>query len=193
MIQDGKRFAVAYRFVSSNSRYEIVAHGFLESEDAHPFFRPESGDFKLQPGDRIVFSTSYQEDPLTGNFTAHIDNAGGVAALLAAAPVLAAAKVEALIAFPDEEEGPPGSGNQMMGRGSARIVNLLPVPELVIVSDVQQAGEDSHPNIHGRGALMVRGLGKARSWPNSQALPGERSHPRISTRSQSSSWPLCKN
>jgi hypothetical protein len=83
---------------------------------------------------------------LTGNFTAHIDNAGGVAALLAAAPVLAAAKVEALLAFPDEEEGPTGSGNQMIGRGSARILNLLPVPELVVVSDVQQTGGDSLPN-----------------------------------------------
>ncbi len=152
MIQNGKRFAVAYRFVSSHSRYEIIARGCLESEDANPSFRPESGDFSLRPGDRIVFSTSYQEDPLSGNFSAHIDNAGGVAALLAAAPVLAATKVEALLAFPDEEEGPPGSGNQVMGRGSARILNLLPVPELVIVSDVQQAGDDSHPNIAGRGA-----------------------------------------
>jgi len=133
MIQNGKRFAVAYRFIPSNSRYEIVARGCLESEDSHPFFRPESGDPNLKPGDRIVFSTSYQEDRLTGNFTAHIDNAGGVAALLAAAPVLAAAKVEAMLAFPDEEEGPPGSGNQMIGRGSTRILNLLPVPELSLI------------------------------------------------------------
>jgi putative aminopeptidase FrvX len=149
MIQHGKRFAVAYRFIPSNSRYEIVARGSLESEDSHPFFRPEGGDLNLKPGDRIVFSTSYQEDPLTGNFTAHIDNAGGVAALLAAAPVLAAAKVEALLAFPDEEEGPPGSGNQMIGRGSTRILNLLPVPELVVVSDVQQTSSDSPPNTPG--------------------------------------------
>jgi putative aminopeptidase FrvX len=146
MIQNGKRFAVAYRFIPSNSQYEIVARGCLESEDSHPFFRPESGDLNLKPGDRIVFSTSYQEDRFTGNFTAHIDNAGGVAALLAAAPVLAAAKVEALLAFPDEEEGPPGSGNQMIGRGSTRILNLLPVPELVVVSDVQQMGFDSPPS-----------------------------------------------
>jgi putative aminopeptidase FrvX len=144
MIQNGKRSAVAYRFIPSNSRYEIVARGCLESEDSHPFFRPEKEDLNLKPGDRIVFSSSYQEDRLTGNFTGHIDNAGGVAALLAAAPVLAAAKVEALLAFPDEEEGPPGSGNQMIGRGSARILNLLPVPELVVVSDVQQTG-DSPP------------------------------------------------
>ena len=151
MIQNGKRFAVAYRFIPSNSRYEIVARGCLESEDFHPFFRPESGDFNLKPGDRIVFSTSYQEDRLTGNLTAHIDNAGGVAALLAAAPVLAAAKVEALLAFPDEEEGPAGSGNQMIGRGSARILNLLPVPELVVVSDVQQTGGDTSSNAPGGG------------------------------------------
>src|SRR3984893_3886812 len=142
MIQNGKRFAVAYRFIPSNSRYEIVARGCLESEDSHPFFRPESGDLNLKPGDRIVFSTSYQEDRLTGDITAHIDNAGGVAALLAAAPVLAAAKVEALLAFSEEEEGPPGAGNQMIGRGSTRILNLLPVPELVVVSDVQQTGGD---------------------------------------------------
>jgi hypothetical protein len=134
MIRHGKRSAIAYRFIPSNSRYEIVASGCLESEDFHPFFRPESGDLNLKPGDRIVFSTSYQEDRLTGNFTAHIDNAGAVAALLAAAPVLAAAKVEALLAFPDEEEGPPGAGNQMIGRGSARILNLVPLPDLVVVS-----------------------------------------------------------
>jgi putative aminopeptidase FrvX len=151
MIQNGKRFAVAYRFIPSNSRYEIVARGSLESEDFHPFFRPESGDLNLKPGDRIVFSTSYQEDRLTGNLTAHVDNAGGVAALLAAAPVLAAAKVEALLAFPDEEEGPTGSGNQMIGRGSARILNLLPVPELVVVSDVQQTGGDTSTNTPGGG------------------------------------------
>jgi putative aminopeptidase FrvX len=150
MIQNGNRPALAYRFVSSHSRYEIIARGHLESEDARPFFRPESGDRSLQPGDRVVFSTSYQEDPL-GNFSAHVDNAGAVAALLAAAPVLAAAKVDALLVFPDEEEGPPGSGNQLIGRGSARMLNLFPVPELVIVSDVQQAGGKIHPNHSDRG------------------------------------------
>jgi hypothetical protein len=152
LIQNGKRLAVAYRFVPSNSRYEIVARGCLESEDSHPFFQPESGDLNLKPGDRIVFSTSYREDRLTGDITADIDNAGGVAALLAAAPLLAAAKVEALIAFPDEEEGPPGSGNQMIGRGSSRILNLLPVPELVVVSDVQQTCGDGAKL--GEGAIL---------------------------------------
>src|SRR5260370_42321990 len=75
-----------------------------------------------------------------------MDKAGGVAGVLGDAPVLAAAEVEALLAFPDEEEGPPGSGNHMIGRGSSRILNLLPVPELGVVSDVQQTGGDSPPN-----------------------------------------------
>ena len=154
MIQNGRRSAVAYRFIPSNSRYEIVARGCLEAEDYHPFFRPESGDLKLKPGDRIVFSTFYQEDRFTGNFTAHIDNAVGVAALLAAAPVLAAAKVEALLAFPDEEEGPSGLGNQMIGRGSTRILNLLPVPELVVVSDVQQTAFGGDGPKLGEGAVL---------------------------------------
>src|SRR6202011_4995728 len=97
MIQNGKRFAVAYRFIPSNSRYEIVARGCLESEDSHPFFRPESGDPNLKPGDRIVFSTSYQEDRLTGNFTAHIDNAGGSAAVFRPAPSLGPAEREKVL------------------------------------------------------------------------------------------------
>jgi hypothetical protein len=59
--------------------------------------------------------------------------------------------VDALLVFPDEEEGPPGSGNQLIGRGSARMLNLFPVPELVIVSDVQQAGGKIHPNHSDRG------------------------------------------
>ena len=147
LIQNGKRLAVAYRFVHSNSRYEIIARGCLESEDFHPFFCPENRDANLKPGDRIVFSTYLPGRSSAGNFSAHVDNAGAVAALLAAAPVLSAAKVEAVLVFPDEEEGPPGSGNQMIRRGSARILNLLPVPELVIVSDVQQSGGDGPPNI----------------------------------------------
>src|SRR5215469_3275972 len=157
MIQKGKRPAVVYRFVPGNSRYEIIALGTLESEDAHPFFRPKSGDPCLGPGDRIVFSSEYEEDAETGDFSAHIDNAGGVSALLAAAPVLAAAGIEALIAFPDEEEGPPGAGNQVIGRGSARIVNLLPVPGLVIVSDVQQVGAEGPRRIHGNGPRLGHG------------------------------------
>jgi putative aminopeptidase FrvX len=160
MIKNGRRSAIAYRFIFSSAKYEIIARGYLESEDSQPFFRPENEGLYLRPGDRVVFSTSYQEEPLTGNFTAHLDNAGAVAALLAAAPVLAAAKVEALLAFPDEEEGPAGSGNQMIGRGGSRILNLFSVPELVIVSDVQQtAGDGALEAASGEAAGVQLGRG----------------------------------
>jgi putative aminopeptidase FrvX len=140
LVRDGSRQAAVYRFDLSKGDYLIVAKGRLESEDQRPFFKPENSSLQLKPGDRVVLSAEYQEDPVSGDFSAHIDNAGAVAALATAAPVLALAKIDALLAFPDEEEGPVGSGNQVMGRGSTRIANLLPVPDLVIVSDVQQAG-----------------------------------------------------
>ena len=143
LIRDGSRQAAVYRFDLSKGQYLIVANGRLESEDQRPFFKPENSSLQLRPGDRIVLSAKYQEDPVSGDFFAHIDNAGAVAALATAAPVLAMAKIDALLAFPDEEEGPVGSGNQVMGRGSTRIANLLPVPNFVIVSDVQQAGGDA--------------------------------------------------
>ncbi len=149
LIRDGSRRAIAYRFDLSKRDYFVVANGRLESADQRPFFEPENSSTQLKSGDRVVFSATYQEDPISGDLSAHIDNAGAVAALATAAPVLAAARIEALLAFPDEEEGPLGSGNQVIGRGSARIVNLLPVPDLVIVSDVQQAGGEAQADTRG--------------------------------------------
>lgn len=139
LIDNGTRSALAYRFDLERSEYYVVAVGSLESEAGKPYFQPESS-VELRPGDRIVFTQAYEEDKETGDITAHTDNAGAVAALAVAAPVMARAGVEALLAFPDEEEGPQGSGNQVIGRGGTRIVNLLPPPELAIVSDVQQGG-----------------------------------------------------
>jgi hypothetical protein len=93
--------------------------------------------------------SSYREDPGSGLFTGLMDNAGGVAALAVAAPVLGRAGIEALLAFPDEEEGPVAPGNQTIGRGSSRIIHLLPVPELAIISDVQQSGGASDADVRG--------------------------------------------
>ena len=76
-------------------------------------------DLPLRPGDRIAPFSSFREDGQAGLFTGPMDNAGGVAALAVAAPVLAQAGVEAMLAFPDEEEGPVAPGNQTMCRGSA--------------------------------------------------------------------------
>jgi hypothetical protein len=78
-----------------------------------------------------------------------MDNAGGVAALAVAAPVLAEVGVEAMRAFPDEEEGPVGAGSQTMCRGSARIAGLLPPPKLAIIADVQQGGGDPDADTRG--------------------------------------------
>jgi hypothetical protein len=140
LISDGVRRARAYGYDLAANQYSVVTEGDLISEQGHPYFRADSPDTRLGAGDRIVFVTPYRETDPNQNFIGHMDNAGGVAALAVAAPVLAGAGVEALIAFPDEEEGPPGTGSQVMGRGGSRIVNLMPTPDLAIIADVQQAG-----------------------------------------------------
>jgi hypothetical protein len=146
LVKDGVRQARAYRFDLAGARYALVTEGEIVSHNGEPSFRPAS-DAPLLPGDRIVLFTTYEEDR-SGNFVGHMDNAGGAAALAVAAPVLARAGVEALIAFPDEEEGPPGAGNQIMGRGGSRIISVLPPPDLAIISDVQQAGGDPAAAAH---------------------------------------------
>lgn len=149
MIGDGIRTARAYRYDLAGGGYAVPAEGHLESVAGVPFFRPAHGAARLRAGDRIVPVSPYHEDSETGHFTGHMDNAGGVAALAVAAPVLAAAGMEAMLALPDEEEGPRGSGNQVMGRGGTRIVNLLPVPDLAIIADVQQAGGEDDADARG--------------------------------------------
>lgn len=152
MIKDGQRAARAYRYDLGRNAFVIAAEGTLESQGGKPSFRPTLSTAPLRPGDRIVPVSSYREDPATGLFTGPMDNAGGVAALALAAPVLARAGVQALLAFPDEEEGPVAPGNQMIARGSHRLVSLLPAPELAIVADVQQGGGD--PDADARGGLV---------------------------------------
>lgn len=149
LMASGERLAHAYRYDPASSRYHLTANGHLVSEQGAPFFHPDDPSATLCPGDRIVLSAAYREDSATGGIVGNIDNAGAVAALAVAAPVLARAGVEAMLAFPDEEEGPPGAGSQVMGRGGTRIVNLLSTPELAIIADVQQAGGDPHADARG--------------------------------------------
>ncbi len=149
LIGDGTRLAQAMRYDLEAGRYGIVGDGRLESEAGRPFFRADDPAVVLRPGDRVVPVTSYSEDRGTGELTAHVDNAGGVAALAVAAPVLAAAGVNALLAFPDEEEGPQGTGSQVMSRGASRIISLLPAPDLAIVVDMQQAGGGPDADLQG--------------------------------------------
>lgn len=150
LIRDGDRSAAAYRFDLGRKRYEVVARGRLGTVGDTAAFWPHDA-VDLKPGDRVVLETPYRENLETGDITAHIDNAGAVAALAVAAGVFARAGIDALLAFPDEEEGPSGAGNQTMGRGASRIVGLLPPPDLAIVGDVQQAG--GHPEAHTEGGI----------------------------------------
>jgi hypothetical protein len=149
MMVDGQCTAWAYRYDLAANGYAVVGTGKLVSRQGTPFFQPDAGSPVLGPGDRVVPTTRYRETSASGDFVGHVDNAGAVAALAVAAPVLAEAGVAALLAFPDEEEGPPGAGNQMIGRGGTRIVDLLPTPDLAIVADVQQAGGDDSADARG--------------------------------------------
>lgn len=139
LITDKPCGGIVYRYDIDSGRYHVAAEGQVGTAAGKPVFIP-SQEVDLVPGDRVVFDIPYDEDGDTGTVHAHLDNAGAVAALLCAAPVLADAGVSALLALTDEEEGPTGGENQVIGRGGARLTNLLPQPELSIVGDMQQAG-----------------------------------------------------
>ena len=142
LTSDGLRAARAYRYELASNRYRICAEGDLVSEAGLPYFVPPDSAVDLRPGDRIV-PVAPERRSSDGAFVGNLDNAGGVAALGVAAPVLAEAGIPAMLAFPDEEEGPAGSGSQVMGRGGSRIVGMLPAPDLAIIADMQQAGVEA--------------------------------------------------
>ncbi len=142
LTENGERDALCYRFDLESGRYVAVAEGVLESEAGLAYFRPAEASFRAESGDRIVPVAAVSAGP-NGNWTGHFDNAGGVAALAVAAPVLARAGFAAMLAFPDEEEGPHGSGNQVIGRGGSRVIDRLAPPDLAVVVDMQQSGENS--------------------------------------------------
>lgn len=156
LTQEGRRDALCYRFDLLRARYVVVAAGFLDSEAGQAFFRPQESSFEAEPGDRIVPVATCAPCP-DGHWTGHFDNAGGVAALAVAAPVLARAGIDAMVAFPDEEEGPNGSGNQIMSRGSSRVIDRLASPDLAVVVDMQQAGSSRAPGAVGSGVELGRG------------------------------------
>lgn len=148
LMEDGARPAAAIGFDTASARYVTRTGGEIHSREGVPTFHPAPDAPPLAPGDRVALSTTYREGE-NGNFFGHVDNAGGAVALALAAPILAEAGIEAMLALPDEEEGPPGTGSQVMGRGAARIVSQLPAPELAVIADVQQAGGDPHADTRG--------------------------------------------
>ena len=158
LTRDGTRSARAYRYELTSNDYSVCSEGELISEAGLPYFRPLGANVALRPGDRIVPVASSRLNS-DGHFVGHIDNAGGVAALAVAAPVLVQAGIGAMLGFPDEEEGPVGFGNQMIGRGGSRIIGSLAPPDLAIVVDVQQAGGASHATAN-NGPRNTTGLGR---------------------------------
>lgn len=160
LTSNGRRDARCYRFDLWQQRYFVAAEGWLESNNGIAFFRSADPGVNLQPGDRVVPVTKCAPAP-DGHWTGHFDNAGGVAALAVAAPILAEAGIDALLAFPDEEEGPIGTGSQIMGRGGSRIIDQLAPPDLAIVADMQQAvdpddlsGKSDNTTQIGKGAVL---------------------------------------
>ena len=152
----GERPAEVLRFDAVRRQMIIVARGLLVSENGSPLFVPDEKQ-RLRPGDRVVPVAPF-EVRADGTVTGHLDNAGGVAALAVAAPVLARGGVPALFAFPDEEEGPSATGNQSIGRGMSRLTSLLDPPDLAVIVDVQQAASPDSPfgtpGLPGAGAVL---------------------------------------
>lgn len=153
LTENGSRPAQAMRYDLAKGGFRVCAEGELRSVDGKPYFHPDSGSRgELRTGDRVVpiapFSVS-----ASGELVGHLDNGGGVAALAVAASVLARTGVDAMIAFPDEEEGPRGSGNQMIARGTARLMADRCPPELAVVVDMQQAIDGDMPGASTAGRL----------------------------------------
>ncbi|RUT28361.1 hypothetical protein EMQ25_17415 [Arsenicitalea aurantiaca] len=155
LMEDGRRPGSAWRFDFAKADHVMAARGEIVSEAGNAFFVPADPATRLGAGDRVVFDIDYEEQP-DGTCFGHVDNAGGVAALMAAAPVLAGLGIDALLAFPDEEEGPAGSGSQTIGRGGSRIAHALEKPELAIVVDVQQGGGEADADSRGGPENTVR-------------------------------------
>lgn len=155
LMEDGERPGSAWRFDLGSGRYISVASGAIISERGKASFRPSDGAEPLRTGDRVVFDITYAEEA-DGTCFAHVDNAGAVAALMAAAPVLAGLGIDALLGFPDEEEGPAADGSQSMGRGGSRLAHALPKPELAVIVDVQQGGGEVDADSRGGPENTIR-------------------------------------
>jgi hypothetical protein len=159
LTEAGRRDARVLRYDLKTGAFLTVAKGSLVSQDGIARFEAYSGTTPL-PGDRVVPTTPFSCSA-DGAISAHLDNAGGVAALAACVPLFADLGINAAFAFPDDEEGPLGSGNQMMSRGTARLAAAAgrDLPKLSVVVDMQQAGNHTRP---GCGAILSEHSGDGR-------------------------------
>ncbi len=160
MIRSGRRDGLALGYTPGRGGLHALAFGQIvtEGDTGDVFFETPVGG--LPRGTRIVYHYPAEISQGTMVVHAHIDNAFGCAALLLAALALAPYQPEALIVFPDEEEGRTGDGNQSFCKGSSRLFNRCPVtllPDIVVVSDVHE----SEDMANGPGARSARPGGGA--------------------------------
>lgn len=144
MQENGRRPAVALAYDLANNAMTVRARGAIEVDGTSVSFVVAEGG-PLAPGMRVVYESDLAWDRETNRLTGHLDDSVAVTASLLAASVLRHYSVEVLIGLTDEEEGPPGDANQSFGRGGRRLIDLLPRPELAIISDVHE----SETMIHG--------------------------------------------
>ena len=171
MSRSGRHAAVALAFAPGGVAGQVIATGEIVTEDdgAKVFF--ETSVTSLPKGTRIVYHHSTQIDWNRHIVYGNIDNAFGATALLLAAAAIAPYRPDALFAFPDEEEGQTGGGNQAFCKGSARLFHRCPhecFPTAVLVCDVHESkdmadGPGARFAVPGQGAtyceLSSRGRG----------------------------------
>src|SRR2546428_3057725 len=126
MSRSGRHAAVALASASGSVGTQVIARGEIVTEDngAEVFF--ETSVTSLPKGTRIVYHYPTQIDWNRHIVYGNIDNAFGATALLLAAAAIAPYRPDALFAFPDEEEGQTGGGNQAFCKGSARLFHPCP-------------------------------------------------------------------
>ncbi len=142
LMEPGQREAVALGFDLDKGQYEILARGQIISygDEAAPEFKTDE-ELVLQSGNRVCFHSEMSWDRETGEIKGSLDDAGGAAALLAAAIFLAEYDIELMLGLTDEEEGRAGMGSQSFCRGGARLLEHFGQPSLAIVSDIHEAAE----------------------------------------------------
>src|SRR2546426_3718900 len=126
MSRSGRHAAVALAAASGSVGTQVIAKGEIVTEDdgAEVFF--ETSVTSLPKGTRIVYHYPTQIDWNRHIVYGNIDNAFGATALLLAAAAIAPYRPDALFAFPDEEEGQTGGGNQAFCKGSGPLFHPGP-------------------------------------------------------------------
>jgi len=145
----GERRARALRYDLETGTFVTCAEGRLISDEGGPSFVAD-GHVVLRTGDRVVPVAPFTAHN-DGRLTGHFDNAGGVAAMAVAAPVLAKLSGSAFFAMPDEEEGPAATGSQSISRGALRLMAAAPAPRLTVVIDMQQTAAEGNTGPNGAG------------------------------------------